>query len=219
MEGAAGSDVQGQAGSPRDGSAPAREMEVGDVPPAVSRASEPIPAGRDHTRARAGAGGCPTCGPRAAVTAPSSSGKGSPAARALVRPSVSKSSLTRARRGLATRCGRRARPGPGLRGAHGRLFLFRFDRLYDPGRDGPPGKNHRLSERIRARVLLLIGDEAQLTTEHRGTEDPERVPVGRLVAETGIPRARLVGADVVAVIGDAGELERFERTEATDGIR
>ncbi|MEU0945641.1 hypothetical protein ABZ379_23110 [Streptomyces canus] len=71
-----------------------------------------------------------------------------------------------------------------------------------------------MSERIRARVLLLIGDEAQLTTEHRGAEGPERVPVGRLVAKTGIPRARLVGADVVAVIGDAGEVERFERAFA-----
>jgi hypothetical protein len=97
--------------------------------------------------------------------------------------------------------------------------MFRFDRLYDPRCDGPPGRNHRLSERIRARVLLLIGDEAELTTEHRGAEDPEHVPVSRLVAETGIPRARLVGADVVAVIGDEGELERYERADGTDGVR
>ncbi|GGX06891.1 hypothetical protein [Streptomyces lomondensis] len=76
-----------------------------------------------------------------------------------------------------------------------------------------------MSERIRARVLLLVGDEAELTTEHRGAEDPERVSVGRLVAETGIPRARLVGADVVAVLDDAGELERFEHTDRTDGVR
>ncbi|MBT2423244.1 hypothetical protein J7F01_20175 [Streptomyces sp. ISL-22] len=76
-----------------------------------------------------------------------------------------------------------------------------------------------MSERVRARVLLLIGDEAELTTEHRVAEDPQRVPVGRLVAETGIPRARLVGADVVAVMDDAGEWERFERTDGTDSIR
>ncbi|GEC10100.1 hypothetical protein SSP24_77550 [Streptomyces spinoverrucosus] len=76
-----------------------------------------------------------------------------------------------------------------------------------------------MSERIKARVLLLIGDDAELTTEHRGAENPERVPVGRLVAETGIPRARLAGADLVAVIDDAGELERFERADGTDGLR
>lgn len=76
-----------------------------------------------------------------------------------------------------------------------------------------------MSKRIRARVLLLIGDEAELTTEHRGAEDPERVPVDRLVAETGIPRARLAGADLVAVIDDNGELERFERADQTGGVR
>ncbi|MER5209361.1 hypothetical protein ABT063_01865 [Streptomyces sp. NPDC002838] len=76
-----------------------------------------------------------------------------------------------------------------------------------------------MSERIRARVLLLIGDEAELTTEHRGADDPERVAVSRLVAETGIPRARLVGADLVAVIGNGGDLERFERADRTDGVR
>ncbi|MFG2557094.1 hypothetical protein [Streptomyces sp. NPDC048581] len=41
-----------------------------------------------------------------------------------------------------------------------------------------------------------------MTTEHRGAEDPGRVPVDRLVTETGNPRARLAGADLVAVIGD-----------------
>ncbi|WP_031487582.1 hypothetical protein [Streptomyces bicolor] len=75
-----------------------------------------------------------------------------------------------------------------------------------------------MSERVRARVLLLIGDDAELTTEHRGADDPERVPVGRLITETGIPRARLVGADLVAVIGNGGELERFERVDGADGL-
>lgn len=60
----------------------------------------------------------------------------------------------------------------------------------------------------------MIGDEAELTTEHRGAEDPGRVPVDRLVTETGNPRARLAGADLVAVIGDERELERFERAGA-----
>lgn len=76
-----------------------------------------------------------------------------------------------------------------------------------------------MSQRIKARVLLVIGDEAELTTEHRGAEDPERVPVNRLVAETGIPHARLAGADLVAVVDDNGELERFERPDGTDRVR
>ncbi|MEV1079893.1 hypothetical protein AB0I98_16850 [Streptomyces sp. NPDC050211] len=68
-----------------------------------------------------------------------------------------------------------------------------------------------MSERLSARVLLLFGDEAEITTEHRDHTDPERVPVARLVEETGIPREELAGAALVAVVSDDGELVRFER--------
>lgn len=68
-----------------------------------------------------------------------------------------------------------------------------------------------MSERIKASVLLLVGDQAEVTTPHRDHTDPERVPVARLVEETGIPRDELAGAELVAVIDDEGELERFER--------
>jgi hypothetical protein len=68
-----------------------------------------------------------------------------------------------------------------------------------------------MSKRMKASVLLLIGDEAEITTEHRDHTDPERVPVARLVEETGIPREELAGARLVAVLGDDGELVRFER--------
>ncbi|MBK3563207.1 MULTISPECIES: hypothetical protein [unclassified Streptomyces] len=66
-----------------------------------------------------------------------------------------------------------------------------------------------MSERIEAYVLLLIGDQAEITTAHRDSSDPERVPVERLVRETGIPRERLAGATLTAVV-DGGELVRFE---------
>ena len=69
-----------------------------------------------------------------------------------------------------------------------------------------------MSERIKAEVLLLIGDQAEITTAHRGAEDPERVSVARLVKETGIPREELAGAELVAVVSDDGELVRFERS-------
>jgi hypothetical protein len=68
-----------------------------------------------------------------------------------------------------------------------------------------------MSERLKATVLLLFGDEAEITTEHRDHTDPERVPVARLVAETGIPRGELAGAALIAVVSDEGGLERFER--------
>lgn len=68
-----------------------------------------------------------------------------------------------------------------------------------------------MSERLPAHVLLVIGDQAEVTTPHRDHTDPERVPVARLLEETGIPREDLVGAELVAVVSDDGELERFER--------
>ncbi|MGI3199642.1 hypothetical protein ACRJ4W_15425 [Streptomyces sp. GLT-R25] len=68
-----------------------------------------------------------------------------------------------------------------------------------------------MSKRLKASVLLLVGDQAEIVTPHRGHTDPERVPVDRLVRETGIAREDLAGAELVAVVGDDGELKRFER--------
>ncbi|MFE2045724.1 hypothetical protein ACFXAZ_33375 [Streptomyces sp. NPDC059477] len=67
-----------------------------------------------------------------------------------------------------------------------------------------------MTERVDAKVLLLFGDQAEITTPHRDHTDPERVPVDKLVRETGIAREDLVGSKVVAVV-DGGELVRFER--------
>ncbi|MFJ6659690.1 hypothetical protein ACIQNG_25555 [Streptomyces sp. NPDC091377] len=66
------------------------------------------------------------------------------------------------------------------------------------------------TERIPVRVVLLFGDQAEITTPHRDHSDPERVPVDRLVRETGMARADLPGAELVAVV-DGGDLVRFER--------
>lgn len=68
-----------------------------------------------------------------------------------------------------------------------------------------------MSERVKAHVLLLFGDQAEITTPHRDHTDPERVSVARLLEETGLGREELAGAELVAVVGDDGELVRFER--------
>ena len=68
-----------------------------------------------------------------------------------------------------------------------------------------------MSERLQARVLLLVGDQAEVTTPRRDHRDPERVPVARLVEETGLTIEELPGAKLVAVVSDDGRLERFER--------
>ncbi|WP_216588576.1 hypothetical protein [Streptomyces brasiliscabiei] len=69
-----------------------------------------------------------------------------------------------------------------------------------------------MSERVRAKVLLVVGDQAEITTAHRDHSDPERVPVARLVEETGLSRGALPGASLTAVVDGDGELVRFERT-------
>lgn len=58
-----------------------------------------------------------------------------------------------------------------------------------------------MSERVTVRVLLLVEDQAEITTPHRDHTAPERVPVERLVEETGIPREELPGAELVVVMG------------------
>ncbi|MBC9730688.1 hypothetical protein [Streptomyces sp. TRM68367] len=67
-----------------------------------------------------------------------------------------------------------------------------------------------MSERVNVSVLLLIGDVAEVTTPERDSSDPERVPVERITKDTGLARGELAGADLVAVVGENGELERFE---------
>ncbi|MFC9085333.1 hypothetical protein [Nocardiopsis dassonvillei] len=68
-----------------------------------------------------------------------------------------------------------------------------------------PTSDHQMP----ARVLLLFGDQAELTTPERTHADPVRVPVDRLVADTGIPREELPGARLVAHLGADGEPVRF----------
>jgi hypothetical protein len=66
------------------------------------------------------------------------------------------------------------------------------------------------TQRVPVRVLLLVGDQAELTTPERDHRDPERVPAERITRDTGIPAAELPGAALTAVV-EGGELARFER--------
>ncbi|MEU5111691.1 hypothetical protein AB0G64_09345 [Streptomyces longwoodensis] len=68
-----------------------------------------------------------------------------------------------------------------------------------------------MSNRVPVTVLLLIGEQAEITTPQRDHTDPERVSADRITQDTGIPREELPGAEVVAVLDDEGDLVRFER--------
>lgn len=65
--------------------------------------------------------------------------------------------------------------------------------------------------RMPVTVLLVVGDQAELTTPERDHTDPERVPVDRVSADTGWSAKELPGKELVAVVGADGEVVRFER--------
>lgn len=66
------------------------------------------------------------------------------------------------------------------------------------------------TERMPVRILLLFGEEAHLSTPYMGPGETERVPISQISADTGLPRDRLPGAQLVALLRN-GELVRFER--------
>lgn len=64
--------------------------------------------------------------------------------------------------------------------------------------------------RVRARVLLLFGDQAELVTQERDHTNPVRVPTARLVEDTGLDAGELPGRNVLVMLGPDGEPVRFE---------
>lgn len=76
--------------------------------------------------------------------------------------------------------------------------------------------SHRLSGvlsmdvRMPVTVLLVVGDQAELTTPDRDHRGPERVSAAWLSRETGIPVAELPGKRLTALVSEAGELVGFE---------
>ena len=64
--------------------------------------------------------------------------------------------------------------------------------------------------RMPVRVLLMFGDQAELTTPHRDHTDPVRVPAADIAAALEVPAEQLPGRELVALVGDGGELLGFE---------
>ncbi|MEU8760663.1 hypothetical protein [Streptomyces sp. NPDC048659] len=61
-----------------------------------------------------------------------------------------------------------------------------------------------MSERVNVRVLLLVGDEAEIVADAEDATEPERYPVVELLAAVGGDRAELPGVRLTARVG-AGE--------------
>jgi hypothetical protein len=59
--------------------------------------------------------------------------------------------------------------------------------------------------RTAVTVLVVVGDQAELTTPTRTAENPLRVPAADITADTGIPRGRLPGRRLTAVVTETIE--------------
>jgi hypothetical protein len=62
-----------------------------------------------------------------------------------------------------------------------------------------------MNERVDVRVLLVVGDKAELTTPTRSFENPLRVPVADIIADTGIPALSLPGKQLTAIVTETFE--------------
>jgi hypothetical protein len=69
------------------------------------------------------------------------------------------------------------------------------------------------AERVRVRVLLLFGDQAEIVADVPPEEraEPERYPAADVAAAAGIAVEQLAGAKLTAEVGDDGRLSGWRR--------
>jgi hypothetical protein len=65
--------------------------------------------------------------------------------------------------------------------------------------------------RMPVRVLIVVGDQAELTTPDRDYRDPERVPASMITRDTGLSIPQMPGKQLTALVDERGELVGFER--------
>lgn len=68
-------------------------------------------------------------------------------------------------------------------------------------------------ERVRVRVLLLFGDQAEIVTDTPDAVSPERYPAATVAAEAGVDVKSLPGMRLTASVGDDYRLSGFRVAE------
>jgi hypothetical protein len=66
-----------------------------------------------------------------------------------------------------------------------------------------------MPERVSVRVLLVVGDQAEIVAAAPDAIAPERYPAAEVAAAAGIEPARLAGRLLIAEVGADGRLRNF----------
>jgi hypothetical protein len=68
-----------------------------------------------------------------------------------------------------------------------------------------------MSERVKVKVLLLFGDEAEIVADAPPEEraEPARYPAADIAAAVGVPASELPGTRLTAELGDDDRLSNW----------
>lgn len=94
---------------------------------------------------------------------------------------------------------RAAQQAPATQLAASRELLGRFRTTLMPAPRG--GGSTMSDESVRVRVLLLIGDQAEIVADVDDPAAPERYPAADIAAAVGLPVADLPGRRLLADVG------------------
>ncbi|MEU5426854.1 hypothetical protein AB0H73_14790 [Streptomyces olivoreticuli] len=87
--------------------------------------------------------------------------------------------------------------------------------------DGSPHDHDRstaegdddVSDRVDVKVLLLFGDQAEITADAADAEGVQRYPAAVVAADAGVTVSQLPGMRLTALVGDGGRLSEFRTAE------
>ncbi|MFE0036818.1 hypothetical protein [Streptomyces sp. NPDC059015] len=67
-----------------------------------------------------------------------------------------------------------------------------------------------MSERVNVKVLLLVGDQAEIVADAPDPAAPERYPATEIAEAVGLPTDELPGRQLTAVVGAGDRLSGWQ---------
>ncbi|MGK5728946.1 hypothetical protein [Streptomyces sp. URMC 124] len=111
-----------------------------------------------------------------------------------------------------------------LWGTGDEFVVHRVESHYAVGAQGRPVALHKVlvrpactsaevlaDGRVRVKVVLVFGDQAEITADAPDALAPERYPAEEVAAQAGVPVEKLAGRRLTASVGKDGRLVDFRR--------